>query len=148
MLPASLHSGVLYLASPNRMFPPTADSRQESARDRWVQQQIGSAVSTAAEADGVKAAQRQKVREGCSFPPPQLRRSLPAPVPAAKPSSSSRRKKRRRLPVVPVAVEEVVSLPADVRGAQVSPHLRLPQAVSQARSTSTYAVFARSSPVF
>ncbi|MED6289691.1 hypothetical protein CHARACLAT_005503 [Characodon lateralis] len=47
MLPASLHSGVLYLASPNRMIPPhmdLADSRQESARDRWVQQQVEEAM--------------------------------------------------------------------------------------------------------
>ncbi|MED6294909.1 hypothetical protein CHARACLAT_025885 [Characodon lateralis] len=42
MLPASLHSGFLHCSSLDRMFPShldLADSRQESARDRWVQQQ-------------------------------------------------------------------------------------------------------------
>ncbi|KAK5608073.1 hypothetical protein CRENBAI_005153, partial [Crenichthys baileyi] len=37
-----------------------------------------------------EAAQRQRVREGCFVPPPQLRCYPPASVPAAKPSSSSR----------------------------------------------------------
>ncbi|KAK5601384.1 hypothetical protein CRENBAI_000449 [Crenichthys baileyi] len=42
MLPVRLHSGVLRYISDDRMFPPNldlADGRQESARDRWVQQQ-------------------------------------------------------------------------------------------------------------
>ncbi|KAK5612221.1 hypothetical protein CRENBAI_018738 [Crenichthys baileyi] len=65
-----------------------------------------------------EAAQRQRVREGCSVPPPQLRRSSPASVPAAKLSSSSRRRNRRRAGVNRRWVgEEVVSLPADVRAA-------------------------------
>ncbi|KAK5611349.1 hypothetical protein CRENBAI_018058 [Crenichthys baileyi] len=47
MLPARLHSGVLYLASPNRIFPPNKDlaySRQVSAKDRWVQRQVEEAM--------------------------------------------------------------------------------------------------------
>ncbi|MED6234499.1 hypothetical protein ATANTOWER_031922 [Ataeniobius toweri] len=48
MLPASLHSGVLHFASPNRMFPPKldlADGRQESSSDHWLQQQMKKAMS-------------------------------------------------------------------------------------------------------
>ncbi|KAK5605210.1 hypothetical protein CRENBAI_021378 [Crenichthys baileyi] len=110
------------------------DSRQESARDRWVQQQMEEAMRylptdlevlpspLLLEPMECEASQRQKVRKGCSFPPPQLRRSLPAPVPAAKPSSSSRRKKRwRGAPSCGSAAEEVVSLPADVRAAASGP---------------------------
>ncbi|MEQ2216566.1 hypothetical protein XENOCAPTIV_018365 [Xenoophorus captivus] len=47
MLPASLHSGFLRCSSPDRMFPPNkdlADSRQVSARDRWVQRQMEEAM--------------------------------------------------------------------------------------------------------
>ncbi|KAK5624099.1 hypothetical protein CRENBAI_015015 [Crenichthys baileyi] len=143
MLPASLHSGVLHLASPDRMFPPNtdfADSRQVSARDRWVQRQMEEAMRhlptdlevlpspLLLEQMEREAAQR---REGCSFSPPQLRRSLPAPVPAANPSSSSRRKKRRcGAPACVSASKEesptaasgaVVSLPTDVRAAASRP---------------------------
>ncbi|KAK5606303.1 hypothetical protein CRENBAI_023695 [Crenichthys baileyi] len=65
-----------------------------------------------------EAAQRQRVQEGCSVPPPQLRCSPPASVPAAKPSSSSRRRNCRCAGVNSrSAGEEVVSLPADVRTA-------------------------------
>ncbi|KAK5618430.1 hypothetical protein CRENBAI_018464 [Crenichthys baileyi] len=47
MLPACLRSGFLRSTDRNRMIPPTmelADSRQESARDRWVQQQMEEAM--------------------------------------------------------------------------------------------------------
>ncbi|KAK5606568.1 hypothetical protein CRENBAI_018563 [Crenichthys baileyi] len=47
MLPARLHSGVLRYTSLDRMFPSNmdlADGRQESARDRWVQQQMEKAL--------------------------------------------------------------------------------------------------------
>ncbi|MEQ2228737.1 hypothetical protein ILYODFUR_011893 [Ilyodon furcidens] len=106
MLPASLHSGFLRCSKPNRMFPPKmdlADSRQVSARDRWFQQQMEEAMRhlpmdlevlpspLLLEQMEREAAQCRRVREGYSFPPPQLRHSLPAPVPAAKPSSSSAR---------------------------------------------------------
>ncbi|KAK5606983.1 hypothetical protein CRENBAI_011363 [Crenichthys baileyi] len=111
------------------------DSRPgECHRDRWVQQQMEEAMKNLPtdlevllsplllEQMEREAAQRQRVREDCSFPPPQLRRSLPVPVPAAKPSSSSRRKKRRRgAPSCGSAGEEVVYLPADVRAAACKP---------------------------
>ncbi|MED6245271.1 hypothetical protein ATANTOWER_001098, partial [Ataeniobius toweri] len=137
MLPASLHSGFLRCSKPSKMFPPKmdlADSRQVSARDRWVQRQMEEAMRhlpmdlevlpspLLLEPMEREAAQCRRVREGCSFPPPQLRHSLPAPVPAAKPSSSSRRKKRRRgAPSCGSAGEEVVSLPADVMAAASKP---------------------------
>ncbi|KAK5598791.1 hypothetical protein CRENBAI_004212 [Crenichthys baileyi] len=111
-----------------------AYSRQDSARDRCVQQQMEEAMRhlptdlevlpspLLLEQMEREAAQCQRVREGCCFPPPQLRRSLPAPEPAAKPSSSSRRKKRRRgAPSCGSAGEEVVSLPADMRAAASKP---------------------------
>ncbi|KAK5611364.1 hypothetical protein CRENBAI_017860 [Crenichthys baileyi] len=47
MLPSSLHSGVLYLASHNRMFPPNldlADRQKDDALDRWVQRQVEEAM--------------------------------------------------------------------------------------------------------
>ncbi|KAK5610357.1 hypothetical protein CRENBAI_006385 [Crenichthys baileyi] len=102
-----------------------ADSRQESARDRWVQQQREEAVKhlptdlevlpspLLLEQMEREAALRQRVREGCSVPPPQLQRSPPA---------SSRRKNRRRA-VIPSrsAGEEVVFLPADLRATASNP---------------------------
>ncbi|MEQ2273272.1 hypothetical protein XENORESO_001886, partial [Xenotaenia resolanae] len=69
-----------------------------------------------------EAAQRQRVREGCSVLLPQLQRSPPASVPATKPSSSSRRKKHRHAGIPSRSSgEEVVSLPADVRAAASKP---------------------------
>ncbi|MEQ2242633.1 hypothetical protein ILYODFUR_037904 [Ilyodon furcidens] len=103
-------------------------SRQVSARDRWVQQQMEEAMRhlevlpspLLLEQMEREAPQCRRVREGCSFPP--LRCSLPAPIPAAKPSSSSCRKKRRRgAPSCGSAAEEMVSLPADVRAAASKP---------------------------
>ncbi|MEQ2229035.1 hypothetical protein ILYODFUR_014762 [Ilyodon furcidens] len=104
MLPASLYFGFVRCSSPDRMILPKmdlADSRQESVRDCWVQQQMEEVMRHLPTDLEVlpsplllkqmehEAAQCQRVREGCSFPPPQLRRSLSAPVPAGKPSSSS-----------------------------------------------------------
>ncbi|KAK5622105.1 hypothetical protein CRENBAI_010273, partial [Crenichthys baileyi] len=69
-----------------------------------------------------EAAQRQRVREGCTVPPPELRCSPRASVPAVRPSSSFRRRNRRRAGVNSrSADEEVVSLPADVRTAASKP---------------------------
>ncbi|MED6292178.1 hypothetical protein CHARACLAT_031017 [Characodon lateralis] len=119
------------------MFPPNmdlADSRQESARDCWVHQQMEEAMKhmptdlevlpspLLLEQMGREAAQRQRIREGYSVPPPQLRHSPPVSVPAAKPSSSSRGKNHRCAGVpIRLAGEEVVSLPADVRAAASKP---------------------------
>ncbi|KAK5608271.1 hypothetical protein CRENBAI_001689 [Crenichthys baileyi] len=106
-----LHSGVLYLTSRDRMIPPTtdpADKRKADALDRWVERQKEEAMRNLPtdlevlpsplllEQMEREAAQRQRVREGCSVPPPQLRCSPPASVPAARPSSSSCRRNRRR----------------------------------------------------
>ncbi|MEQ2240247.1 hypothetical protein ILYODFUR_012884 [Ilyodon furcidens] len=115
------------------MFPPNmdlADSRQESAMDRWVKQEMEEAMRLLPtdlevlpsplllEQMEREAAQHHRVREGCSVLPPQLRRSPPASVPATKPSSSSRRKKHRHAGIPSRSSgEEVVSLPADVRAA-------------------------------
>ncbi|KAK5622019.1 hypothetical protein CRENBAI_012230 [Crenichthys baileyi] len=95
-----------------------ADSRQESARDRWVQQQMEEAIKhlpTDLEVLPSPLLLEQMERETVQ------RRSPPAPLvahsdPAVKPSPSSRHKKRRRGgPSCGSAGEEVVSLPADVR---------------------------------
>ncbi|KAK5614011.1 hypothetical protein CRENBAI_012719 [Crenichthys baileyi] len=109
MLPPRLHSGVLYLASPNRMFPSTTDpvdKLKADALERRVERQKEEAMSNLPtdlevlpsslllEQMEREAAQRQRVREGCFVPPPQLRRV------------NSR-----------WAGEEVVSLPAHVRDA-------------------------------
>ncbi|KAK5613370.1 hypothetical protein CRENBAI_023056 [Crenichthys baileyi] len=84
------------------------DLADSSTRDQWVQRQMEEAMRhlpndfevmpspPLLEPMDREAAQRQRVREGCSFPPPQLQRSLPAPAPAAKPTSSSPRKNCRR----------------------------------------------------
>ncbi|KAK5621680.1 hypothetical protein CRENBAI_022065 [Crenichthys baileyi] len=133
MLPTRLHSGVPHNASRNRMFPPTtdpADKLRADALNRWVERQKEEVMRNLPtdlevlpsplllEQMEREAAQRQRVREGCSVPPPQLRRSPPASVPAAKQSSSSHRRNRRRAGVNSRwAGEEVVSLPADVRAA-------------------------------
>ncbi|MED6285092.1 hypothetical protein CHARACLAT_025781 [Characodon lateralis] len=118
------------------MFPnmDLTDSRQESTRDRWVKQQMKEAMRLLPtdlevlpsplllEQMEPEAAQRQRVREDCSVPPPQLRRSPPASVPATKPSSSSRRKNHRHAGIPSRSPgEEVVSLPADVRAAASKP---------------------------
>ncbi|KAK5624167.1 hypothetical protein CRENBAI_002473 [Crenichthys baileyi] len=115
------------------MIPPTtdpADKRKADALDHWVERLKEKAMRNLPtdlevppsplllEQMEHEAAQRQRVREGCSVPLPQLRCSPPASVPAAKPSSSSRRRNRRRAGVNSrSAGEEVVSLPADVRTA-------------------------------
>ncbi|KAK5611679.1 hypothetical protein CRENBAI_012804 [Crenichthys baileyi] len=137
MLPTRLHSGVPHNASRNRMFPPTtdpADKLKADALDRWVERQKEEAMrNLSTDLDVLpspllleqmerEAAQRQRVREGCFVPPPQLRRSPPASVPAAKPLSSSRCRNRRRAGVNSRwSGEEVVSLPADVRAAASKP---------------------------
>ncbi|KAK5616391.1 hypothetical protein CRENBAI_012683 [Crenichthys baileyi] len=119
------------------MIPPTtdpADKRKADALDRWVERQKEEAMRNLPtdlevlpsplllERMEREAAQRQKVREGCSVPPPQLRCSPPASIPAAKSSSSSHRRNRRRAGVNSrSAGAEVVSLPADVRTAASKP---------------------------
>ncbi|KAK5603621.1 hypothetical protein CRENBAI_003527 [Crenichthys baileyi] len=117
------------------MSPPTTDPANKlKALDRWLERQKEEAMRNLPtdlevlpsplllEQMEREAAQRQRVREGCFVPPPQLRRSPPASVPAAKPSSSSRRRNRRRAGVNSRwSGEEVVSLTADVRAAASKP---------------------------
>ncbi|MED6284074.1 hypothetical protein CHARACLAT_015538 [Characodon lateralis] len=137
MLPARLHSGVQYFANLNRMFPPSmdpAEKQKADALDRWVERQKEEAMRNLPKDLEVlpspllleqmerEATQRQRVWEGCFVPPPQLRRYLPAPVPAAKPSFSSCRSNRRRAGVPSwSAGEEVVSLSAEVRAVGSKP---------------------------
>ncbi|KAK5617231.1 hypothetical protein CRENBAI_010029 [Crenichthys baileyi] len=101
MLPASLHSGVLHFATPDRMFPPTtvpADKQKADALDRWVQQEMEEAMRnlpTDLEVLPSPLLLEQMERKAVQ------RRSPPAPLaahsgPAVKPSPSSRRKKRGR----------------------------------------------------
>ncbi|KAK5616468.1 hypothetical protein CRENBAI_010645 [Crenichthys baileyi] len=119
---------------------------EESTQDCWVQRQMEEAMRHLPKDLEVlpspllleqmerEAAQRQRVWEGCSVTPPQLRHSPPASVLAAKPSSSCRRKKRRRRAPScvsageeesPMAADEtsgaVVSLPAGGRVAASNP---------------------------
>ncbi|KAK5599267.1 hypothetical protein CRENBAI_023785 [Crenichthys baileyi] len=123
--------------STNITFPPTTDPADKLKADalvRWVERLKEEAMRNLPtdlevlpsplllEQMEREAAQRQRVREGCFVPPPQLRRFPPASVPAAKPSSFSRRRNRRRAGVNSRwAGEEVVSLPADVRTAASKP---------------------------
>ncbi|MEQ2301648.1 hypothetical protein AMECASPLE_038262 [Ameca splendens] len=136
-MPVRLHLGVQYLANPNRMFPPSmdpAEKQKADALDRWVERQKEEAMRNLPKDLEVlpspllleqmerEAAQRQRVQEGCFVPPSQLRRYLPASVPAAKPSFSSCRSNRRRGGVPSrSAGEEVVSLSADVRAVGSKP---------------------------
>ncbi|KAK5607799.1 hypothetical protein CRENBAI_011164 [Crenichthys baileyi] len=137
MLPASLHSGVLHLASPNRMFPPNtdpADEQKADALDRWVQCQMEEAMRHLPKDLEVLPSPLlldQMEREAAQ----RQRRSLPAPVPAAKPSSSSRRKNRRRAGVNSRSAGEEESATATV----VMPAVVVSLPAS-------HAVFARSSP--
>ncbi|KAK5604218.1 hypothetical protein CRENBAI_020983 [Crenichthys baileyi] len=119
------------------MFPPTtdpADKLKADALDRWVERQKDEAMRNLPtdlevlpsplllEQMEREAAQRQRVREGCFVPPPQLQRSPPASVPTAKPSFSSRRRNCRRAGVNSRwADEEVVSQPAEMRAAASKP---------------------------
>ncbi|KAK5598490.1 hypothetical protein CRENBAI_009960 [Crenichthys baileyi] len=105
------------------MIPPTMDPAEEKEAMRNLPTDLEVLPSPLLlEQMEREAAQRQKVWEGCSVPPPQLRCSPPASVPAAKPSSSSRRRNRPRAGVNSrSAGEEVVSLPADVRAAASKP---------------------------
>ncbi|KAK5608039.1 hypothetical protein CRENBAI_005705 [Crenichthys baileyi] len=139
MLPTRLHSGVLRYTTPDRMFPPKldlADSKQESASDPRVQQQMEEAMRHL-QAD-LEVLPSPLLLEQMKCEAVQ-RRSLPAPLvarldPAAKPASSSRCKKRwRGAPSCFSAGEEespmaaavrsgvVVSLPAFVRAAARNP---------------------------
>ncbi|KAK5623115.1 hypothetical protein CRENBAI_019563 [Crenichthys baileyi] len=127
MLPASLHSGVLYFASPDRMIPPTtdpADKQKADSLDRWVQRQKEETtrnLPTDLEVRPSPLLLEQMEREAVR------RRSPPAPLaahsdPAVKPSPSSCGKKRRRgAPCCSSAGKEVVSLPANVRAAASKP---------------------------
>ncbi|KAK5606969.1 hypothetical protein CRENBAI_011949 [Crenichthys baileyi] len=101
MLPAHLHSTVLRYTNSDRMFSPNmdlADGRQESTRDRWVQQQMEEAMrhlQADLEVLPSPLLLEQMEREAVQ------RRSPPAPLVArpdlaAKPASFSRRRKRRR----------------------------------------------------
>ncbi|MED6262305.1 hypothetical protein ATANTOWER_017506 [Ataeniobius toweri] len=120
------------------MFPPNmdlGDSRQESARDRWVQQQTEEAMKHLPADLKVLPSPlllEQVEREAVQRPSPPS--SLVARLhTAVKPSSSSRRKKRRSgAPSCVSACEEssmaaavtsgaVVSQPADVRAAASNP---------------------------
>ncbi|KAK5623984.1 hypothetical protein CRENBAI_023754 [Crenichthys baileyi] len=83
------------------MFPPTTDPADKLNADAlgWVEHQKEEAMRNLPtdlevlpsplllEQMEREAAQRQRVREGCFVPPPQLRSSPPASVPAAKPCS-------------------------------------------------------------
>ncbi|KAK5610184.1 hypothetical protein CRENBAI_009906 [Crenichthys baileyi] len=101
-----------------------ADSRQESARDQWIQRQMEEAMRhlpTDLEALSSPLLLEQMEREAvqlCSLPASLVAHQDPA----AKPTSSSRRKKRRRgAPSRGLAGEEVVSMPADVWAAASNP---------------------------
>ncbi|MED6266103.1 hypothetical protein CHARACLAT_032219 [Characodon lateralis] len=133
MLPACLHFGVLRCTNPDKMFPPNmdlADGRQESARDRWVQQQMEELMRhlpadlevlpfpPLLEQMECEAVQR-------TSPPTSL---VTCPDPAVKPASFSRHRKRRRgaFPCLSAGEEEfptavtsgaVVSLPANMKAA-------------------------------
>ncbi|KAK5615862.1 hypothetical protein CRENBAI_021100 [Crenichthys baileyi] len=136
----SLHAGVLRYTNPDRMFPPNldlADGRQESARDRWVQQQIEEVMRhLPADLEVLPSPLllEQMEREAVQ------RHSPPAPLVAhpdlaEKPTSSSRRKKRRcgapscfsaseeesTMAMAAVMSGAVVSLPADVKAAASIP---------------------------
>ncbi|MEQ2177927.1 hypothetical protein GOODEAATRI_008810 [Goodea atripinnis] len=98
--------------------------RQESARDRWVQQpmeEVMKHLPTDLEVLPSPLLLEQMEGEAVQC------RSPPAPLaahsdPAVKPSPSSRRKKHRRgAPSCGSAGEEVVSLPVDVRAAASKP---------------------------
>ncbi|KAK5621496.1 hypothetical protein CRENBAI_003998 [Crenichthys baileyi] len=143
-------------------LPPDNDSvyygrkRKADALDHWVERQKQEAMRNLPtdlevlpsplllEQMEREAAQRQRVREGCSVSPPQLRCSPPASVPAAKPSSSSCRRNRRRAGVSQSAGEEVVSLPAEDCSKQARIFVCYSK-VSQACCSSAPSVF---SPVF
>ncbi|MEQ2281820.1 hypothetical protein AMECASPLE_034313 [Ameca splendens] len=125
-LPAHLHSGVLYLASPNRMFLPTSTLLEQMERE--VVQLRSPPASLVAHKD-------------------------PAAKPT---SSSRRKKRRRGAPAcLSACKEESPTAPAATPGA-ITPRLVAASkpasssatSVSQARCSSAHAVFARSSPVF
>ncbi|KAK5611137.1 hypothetical protein CRENBAI_021443 [Crenichthys baileyi] len=101
MLPAHLHSEVLCYTNPDRMFPPNmdlADSRQESARDRWVQQQMEEAMThLPADLEVLPSPLLLEQMELEAVQRPSPPSSLVArPDPAVKPASFSHRRKRRR----------------------------------------------------
>ncbi|KAK5609500.1 hypothetical protein CRENBAI_007214 [Crenichthys baileyi] len=105
MLPACLHSGVLRYTAPDRMFPPNmdlTDGRQESARDRWVQQQMEESMR---HLPASPLLLEQMEREGVQ------RRSPPASLAGEEESPMS----------AAVTSGAVVSRPADVRAAASNP---------------------------
>ncbi|KAK5607302.1 hypothetical protein CRENBAI_000986 [Crenichthys baileyi] len=136
------------------MFRPNldlADKRKADALDRWVERQKEEAMRNLPtdlevlpsplllEQMEREAAQRQRVREGCSVPPPQLRRSPPASIPAAKPTVS-------QAPCNILA--RIFVCYSTVSQAPYSKYSRIfvcHSKVSQARCSSAHAVF---SPVF
>ncbi|MED6290553.1 hypothetical protein CHARACLAT_014209, partial [Characodon lateralis] len=126
-MPARLHSGVLYLANHNRMFPPTmdpADKLKADALYRWVERQKEEAMRNLP--TDLEVLPSPLLLEQMEYEAVQ-HRSPPAPLvahsgPAVKSSASSRRKRRRRgAPSCGSAAEEVVSLPAYVRAAASKP---------------------------
>ncbi|KAK5615515.1 hypothetical protein CRENBAI_026265 [Crenichthys baileyi] len=127
MLPARLHSGVLRCTNFNRMFPlnmDLADSRQESARDRWVQQQMEEAIKHLLANREVLPSPlllEQMEREAVQRPSPPS--SLVArPNKAVKSTSSCRCKKRRRgaPSCVSASEEEFLTAAAETSGAVIS----------------------------
>ncbi|KAK5607648.1 hypothetical protein CRENBAI_008457 [Crenichthys baileyi] len=144
------------------MILPTtdpADKRKADALDRWVEHQKEEAMRNLPtdlevlpsplllEQMEREAAQHQRVREGCSVPPPQLRCSPPASVPAARPSSSSRLRNHRRAGVNSrSAGEEVVSLPDDLRTAASKPASSSTIALSARLATASLTLHSLSLP--
>ncbi|KAK5606037.1 hypothetical protein CRENBAI_001583 [Crenichthys baileyi] len=135
MLPARLHSGVLRYTNRDRMFPPNmdlADGRQESARDRWVQQQMEDEMRhLPADLEVLPSPLllEQMERETVQRPSPPSSLVV-CPDPAVKPASFSCRRKRRRgafpceeqSPIAAAVTSgAVVSLPADVKAAASIP---------------------------
>ncbi|MEQ2244574.1 hypothetical protein ILYODFUR_018605 [Ilyodon furcidens] len=139
MLPVRLHSGVLRHTKPDRMFLPKLDlidSKQETASDRWVQQQVEEALKhLPADLEVLPSPllleQMEHEAVQRHSPPVSLgaHRDL-----AEKPTSSSRRKKHRcgapscisarkeESPMAPAVTSgAVVSLPADMRAAASYP---------------------------
>ncbi|KAK5624199.1 hypothetical protein CRENBAI_000017 [Crenichthys baileyi] len=174
MLPTRLHSGVLYLASPNRMFPPNldlADDHQASSMDLFTFLSR-EAEKTLRRSAGLSVPQSaydgSRLAIPCQGTGPLHRRSSPPLHMAVKPSSSSRSKTRRRgAPSCVSAGEEESPTAAAATPGAVTPLLTggsntVSQAhcskydrifvcfstVSQARCSSAHAVFAHSSSVF
>ncbi|KAK5611274.1 hypothetical protein CRENBAI_019467 [Crenichthys baileyi] len=132
MLPARLHSGVLRYTNPG-----PRRRRQESARDRWVQQQMEEAMRhLPADLEVLPSPLLLEHMEREAVQRPSPPSSLVAhPDPAAKPASFSRHRKRRRraFPYLSASEEEAPMATAVTSGAVVS----LPAASIPASSSAT-----------